>query len=231
MQYVKNVSLKRQIIMVPASKPRKPRRTKVAIEQAVMNAVHSLIEEVGFNKITLTGIAARAQIEPTVFYRRYSNLDELFEIYTHKYDYWLAGISELMPTDLSDEESMKWILLNLIRALHKNRGMQQLLIWELSDDNPVTRRTATLREKINETLINELEKKFHATGVDLSVLAALIISGIYYLILHRNMSTFCNVDFSSKSGRDRLEKSVDQLVSLLFMAVNMQKAATLQSEN
>jgi len=217
--------------MVPASKPRKPRRTKVAIEQAVMNAVHSLIEEVGFNKITLTGIAARAQIEPTVFYRRYSNLDELFEIYTHKYDYWLAGISELMPTDLSDEESMKWILLNLIRALHKNRGMQQLLIWELSDDNPVTRRTATLREKINETLINELEKKFHATGVDLSVLAALIISGIYYLILHRNMSTFCNVDFSSKSGRDRLEKSVDQLVSLLFMAVNMQKAATLQSEN
>lgn len=213
---------------VAAKTPRKPRRTKAVIEQAVMDAVHSLIEEVGFNKVTLTGIAARAQIEPTVFYRRYTNLDQLFEEYTHKYDYWLAGIAELMPPDLSDEDSMKWILLNLVRALHKNRGMQQLLIWELSDDNPVTRRTATLREKINESLIRELEKRFDMTGVDMSVLAALIISGIYYLILHRNMSTFCNVDFSSKSGRDRLEKTIDQLVSILFSTLRSQQALLSQ---
>lgn len=213
---------------IPAKAPRKKRRTKQVIELAVMDAVHSLIEEVGFNKVTLTGIAARAQIEPTVFYRRYSNLDELFDVYSHKYDYWLAGIAELMPPNLSDEESMKWILLNLIRALHKNRGMQQMLIWELSDDNPVTRRTAALREKINETLIHELEKRFENTGVDLSVMAALLISGIYYLILHRNMSTFCNVDFSSKSGRDRLEKTVDQLVSILFATMRLQQASREQ---
>lgn len=216
---------------IPAKAPRKKRRTKQVIELAVMDAVHSLIEEVGFNKVTLTGIAARAQIEPTVFYRRYSNLDELFDVYSHKYDYWLAGIAELMPPDLSDEESMKWILLNLIRALHKNRGMQQMLIWELSDDNPVTRRTATLREKINESLIKELEKRFENTGVDLSVMAALLISGIYYLILHRNMSTFCNVDFSSKSGRERLEKTIDQLVSILFATMRSQQALQPQQES
>jgi AcrR family transcriptional regulator len=208
---------------VPAKTPRKPRRTKAAIEVAVMDAVNALIEEVGFTKVTLTGIAARAKIEPTVFYRRYSNLDELFEVYTHKYDYWLAGVTALMPEDLSDEESMKWILLNLTRALHKNRGMQQMLIWELSDDNPVTRRTSYLREKINEELIRALELKFKDTGVDMSVLAALIISGIYYLILHRNMSTFCNVDFSTKSGRDRLEKTIDQLVSILFATIRIQQ--------
>ncbi len=216
---------------VPVKNPRKKRRTKQVIELAVMDAVHSLIEEVGFNNVTLTGIAARAQIEPTVFYRRYSNLDELFDVYSHKYDYWLAGIAELMPPDLSDEESMKWILLNLTRALHKNRGMQQMLIWELSDDNPVTRRTATLREKINESLIHELEKRFENTGVDLSVMAALLISGIYYLILHRNMSTFCNVDFSSKSGRERLEKTIDQLVSILFATMRSQQAIQPQQES
>jgi AcrR family transcriptional regulator len=216
---------------VPAKAPRKKRRTKQVIELAVMDAVHSLIEEVGFNNVTLTGIAARAQIEPTVFYRRFSNLDELFDVYSHKYDYWLAGIAELMPPDLSDEESMKWILLNLTRALLKNRGMQQMLIWELSDDNPVTRRTATLREKINESLIHELEKRFENTGVDLSVMAALLISGIYYLILHRNMSTFCNVDFSSKSGRERLEKTIDQLVSILFATMRSQHAIQPQQES
>lgn len=215
---------------VPTKKPRKPRRSKAVIEQAVLDAVHSLIEEVGFSKVTLTGIAARAQIEPTVFYRRYSNLDELFEIYTHKYDYWFAGVAELMPPDLSHEDSMKWILLNLARALHKNRGMQQLLIWELSDDNPVTRRTATLREKINESLIKELEKQFNMSGVDLNVLTALIISGIYYLILHRDMSTFCNVDFGTKAGRDRLDNTISQLVDIIFACVRQQQSQHIVSK-
>lgn len=204
-----------------ANKPRSPRRTKNAVDLAVMEAVGSLIEEVGFGKVTLTGIAVRAKIEPTVFYRRYTNLEQLFDEYTHKYDYWLAGITELMPTDLSQEASMKWILKNLIRALHKNKGMQQLLIWELSDDNATTRRTASLREKINEKLIQEMEQLFDSTGIDLNVLAALMISGIYYLILHRDRSTFCNVDFSSKTGRERLENTVDQLVSLIFAYMQM----------
>lgn len=210
---------------VPSKKPRKPRRSKAAIEQAVLDAVHSLIEEVGFSKVTLTGIAARAEIEPTVFYRRYSNLDELFEIYTHKYDFWFAGVAELMPPDLSPEESMKWVLTNLARALHKNKGMQQLLIWELSDINPITRRTATLREKINESLIKELDKQFNMSGVDLNVLSALIISGIYYLILHRDISTFCNVDFNSKAGRARLESTISQLVDIIFACVRQQQHA------
>jgi len=215
---------------LPVKPARQPRRSKAAIEQAVMEAVSSLIDELGFNKVTLTGVAARAQIEPTVFYRRYSNLEELFEIYTHRFDYWLANITELMPENLTDEESMKWILLNLIRALHKNRGMQQMLIWELCDDNPITRRTAMLREKINEQLILEMEKRFKSSGVDLNVMAALIISGIYYLILHRNMSTFCNVDFTTKSGRDRLESTVDQLVTMVFASIRAQQQLNEQQK-
>ncbi len=62
------------------------RRTKVAIERDVMLAVGSLIEELGFSNVTLTGVAERAKIEPAVFYRRYANLEELFEKYTQKYD-------------------------------------------------------------------------------------------------------------------------------------------------
>ena len=58
-------------------KTRKPRRTKATIEREVLNAASSLIEEVGFAKVTLTGIAKRAQIEPPVFYNRYANLEEL----------------------------------------------------------------------------------------------------------------------------------------------------------
>jgi AcrR family transcriptional regulator len=197
-------------------KKRRIRRTKITIERDVLNAVASLIEEVGFANVTLTGVAQRAQIEATVFYRRYANLEELFDQYTHKYDYWMGNLAEMMPSELTDEESFKWLLRNLTTALYKNKGMQQLLIWELSNDNSVTRRTTGLRELVNEPLIRLLENRFKDSGLDMNSIVALMISGIYYLILHRHRSRFCDVDFSTKAGRLRLENAVDQLANVLF---------------
>lgn len=209
---------------------RRSRRTKIAIERDVLQAVGALIEEVGFNNVTLTGVAERARIEPAVFYRRYANLDELFDRYTHKYDYWLGGIAESMPKNLSEEDSFKWIMQNLIQALLKNKGMQQLLIWELSDDNPITRRTARLREMLNEPLVRLLEYKFSGTGLDINVISAMIISGVYYLILHRKRSLFCDVDFNTKKGKERLKIATDQIASLLFAQIQKANELTLIAE-
>lgn len=203
-------------------KKKRNRRSKLTIERDVLEAVSSLIEEMGFANVTLTAVAQRAKIEPTVFYRRYANLEELFDQYTHKYDYWLGNLAEMIPADLSDEEVFKWLMRNLIQALYKNKGMQQLLIWELSDNNPVTRRTANLRELLNQSLIKLLEIRFQNSGIDMNVICALMISGIYYLVLHRDISTFCNVDFSVKKGKERFEESVDKLVTILFAELRYQ---------
>lgn len=203
-------------------KKRRVRRTKTTIERDVLNAVSSLIEEVGFANVTLTGVAQRAQIEATVFYRRYANMEELFDHYTRKYDYWLGNLAETMPSDLSYEDMFKWILKNLTTALYKNKGMQQLLIWELSDDNPVTRRTASLRESMNEPLIRMMEAVFQGSGLDMNVITAMMISGIYYLILHRNRSKFCEIDFSTRKGKARLEETIDQLAAILFAELKRQ---------
>ena len=166
--------------------------------------------------MTLTGVAQRAQIEPTVFYRRYANLEELFERYTHKYDYWLGNLAETMPANQSDEDAFKWVIRNLTISLYKNKGMQELLRWELSTDNSITRRTTSLRELVNIPLIRLLEFRFKDSGIDMNVITALIISGVYYLVLNQNLSKFCDVDFSSKKGKLRLEDGVEQLASILF---------------
>lgn len=207
-------------------KKRRVRRTKSTIERDVLNAVSSFIEEVGFANVTLTGVAQRAQIEATVFYRRYANLEELFDQYTRKYDYWLCNISEMMPEDLNYEDSFKWILKNLINALYKNKGMQELLIWELSDNNPVTRRTAALRESMNEPLLRIMEKVFQGSGLDMNVITAMMISSIYYLIIRRNRSTFCEIDFSTRKGKARLEEAINQLSTILFAELKRQHEKT-----
>jgi len=209
---------------MPEEKEQKKRfrRTKIAIERDVMQAVGSLIEEVGFPNVTLTGVAERAKIEPAVFYRRYANLEELFEKYTQKYDYWLAGLAENIPKNLNELEMYSWIMDHLVQDLLKNKGMQQLLIWELSDDNVSTRRTSKLREVVNQPLLAILEHKFKGSGLDVNVICAMMISGIYYLVLHRKRSLFCSVDFNTKVGKERLRTGVRQMSQLLFAETQKQ---------
>lgn len=209
---------------MPEEKEQKKRfrRTKIAIERDVMQAVGSLIEEVGFPNVTLTGVAERAKIEPAVFYRRYANLEELFEKYTQKYDYWLAGLAENIPKNLNELDMYSWIMDHLVQDLLKNKGMQQLLIWELSDDNVSTRRTSKLREVVNQPLLAILEHKFKGSGLDVNVICAMMISGIYYLVLHRKRSLFCSVDFNTKVGKERLRTGVRQMSQLLFAETQKQ---------
>lgn len=204
-------------------KTRRPRRTKKNVEKDVLDAVTSVIEDFGFGRVTLKEIAQRAKIEASVFYRRYNNLDALFEDYTRKYDYWFGSIALKMPRDLSDEDAFKWIIQNLAKELYGNKIMQRLLIWELSDENPVTRRTAIQRETLNKSLIQLLEKRFEGSGLDINVLTALCISGVYYLIMHQNISKFCDIDFSSRSGKKRLDAALDQLISLFFSELKHQQ--------
>lgn len=192
------------------------RRTKIAVDRDVLNAVNALIEEVGFANVTLTAIAQRAKIESTVFYRRYNSLEDLFDKYTEKYDFWMSNIAESIPHNLPEKEIFKTLLLNLINALYKNKGMQQLLIWELSTDNKTTRKTAKLREIINEPMIKMVESRFKDSPVNINVVSALVISGIYYLILHRKRSTFCGVDYASKAGKHELEETVKNFVDMLY---------------
>jgi len=202
---------------------KRSRRTRIAIERDVFQAVGSLIEEVGYANVTLTGVAERAKIEPAVFYRRYASLDVLFDKYTQQYDYWLGNLTDSLPENLKEEEIFRLIMSNLIKAFSKSKGMQQLIIWELSDDNPVTRRTAGMRELVNEPVIRMLENTFKDTDLDVNAISAIIISGVYYLILHRKRSRFCDVDFSTKHGKERLEQAVEQLITMLFANLEQTK--------
>ena len=198
-------------------KKKRVRRTQIAIDRDVLKAVNSLVEEIGFEKITLTAIAQKAKIESTVFYRRYKSLEDLFDKYTEKYDFWFNSIAENIPKDISDKEIFSELLNNLINSLYKSKGMQQLLIWELSSDNKTTRKTARMREMLNEPLVSMLDARFSGSGINIRVVSAIVISGIYYLILHRKRSSFCAVDFATKIGKNQLESTVLQIIELMYM--------------
>lgn len=192
------------------------RRTKEDLGNHMTIAATTLIEQKGFEGVTLTAIAQKAKIEPRVFYNRYNDLYDFFSEYVKKYDYWFSEIFENYPGNLYTKEGYKSTITELFHSLSDNKGMQQLLRWELSSNNHITQRTAKLREFHTIPLASKFNELFKDTQLDIEAASALLIGGIYYLILHKDLAAFSNIDINSEEGKDRIVKTINYIVNIFF---------------
>lgn len=195
---------------------RRKKRTKSEVEQEICKVALSLIEQKGFSNITLTEIVKSANIEPSVFYNRYNTLDEYLDLLVRNYDYWFSNIFQDYKGNLYSENGYEYIFNELLISFSENKIMQKLLSWELSDNNETTNRTAKLREFHTIPLAENFHDLFKETQVDIRAISSLIVGGIYYLVLHRDLSTFSGIDMNSQDGKERIANSINYLSKKLF---------------
>ncbi|MDR1525063.1 MAG: TetR/AcrR family transcriptional regulator [Tannerella sp.] len=195
---------------------RRKRRTKRDIEESLNKALIQLVKESGFQNLTVMDIVRKANIEPVVFYNRYNDLNEFIDEFVKKYDYWFSDIVKECGDIRDDRKLYVAIMENLFRSLKENRLMQQLLKWELSSDNDITRRTVGLREFHTIPPVNKYKEMFAGSPVAIDAVSALIIGGIYYLVLHAGMSTFADIDINTEDGSKKISDAIAYLGDVFF---------------
>lgn len=198
-------------------KKRRPRRSRQQIQKVVLDAVSSLVKEKGFSNITITAIAQKSEVDINAILRCFGSLQGLLDVYSHLFDYWFRSTIE-NPDRLADDPVgyYKESVVSLADSLYNHREMQQLLVWEVCEDNPITRKIAANREVSTHSVINSLTEMFKDSGINFDVMSALLIAGIYYIVLRRKRSTFFGVDFSSRKGKARLLETIKQSVDICF---------------
>ncbi|GHT35795.1 transcriptional regulator [Bacteroidia bacterium] len=194
------------------------RRGKKEIEKLIWDAFERLVIKDDFNGVTLIKLAREAGVEPPVIYSRFENEEDLFNQYVKKNDFWLNDKVQIDPA-LSQKENLKKILIDLINNLYENEIMQRILLWALNDTHKITRRLTYAREYENTWLIKYLNEGLGRSGIHFDTVHSILISGIYYLILHRNISTFSTVDFSTEEGKSLLLKTIPEMIDKIYANV------------
>lgn len=197
---------------------RRKRRSSKDIEESILNAATILIKEGGFNNLTATGIMQKAGIEPVQFYKRYKDLDAFISEYVKIFDYWFSDI--IKESSLNNNINIQYenVLCNLFYSLWDNKIMQELLRWEIAIKNESSVRTAKLRELHTLPLCKKFADAFAETEIDIVAISALIVGGIYYMILHCELSEFNGINFSNEQDRERIIKAIKYLSDILFQA-------------
>ncbi len=204
--------------MEPANevKTRRPRRSKADIEEAINKAAVAQIKKKGFSLALVTDIVKRAKIEPIVFYNRYKNLDEFYDEFVKNYDYWLSDLVRDSMEEIGSEEGYSNILEKLLTNLMQEEIMTELLRWEIAEGNHITERTSRLRELHAIELINSYSELYHRENFDIPAITAILVAGIYYLVLHKDRSTFAGIDINTIPGKRRMLKAIRNISSLMF---------------
>lgn len=197
-------------------KARRPRRSKADIEDAIHKAAVSQIKKKGFPLALVTDIVKRAKIEPVVFYNRYKNLDEFYDTFVKDYDYWLSDLVRDSIENIDSEEAYSNVIEKILNNLLSDEIMTELLRWEVADGNNITERTARLRTMHAVDIFRNYEEKHAGIGIDVTAVSALLVAGIYYMLLHKDRSSMIGIDINEPAGKRRIVNAIREISRLIF---------------
>ncbi|MDB5024939.1 MAG: transcriptional regulator BetI [Mucilaginibacter sp.] len=206
-------------------------------ERRLIDAVGTIISRQGYQGLGVNAIAKEAEVSKSLIYTYFKSVDNLIETYILEKDFWMASKNQM--TELLRKANKKSSLAEiLVVALQKQfdyffreEEMQQLIIWEISEKSDLMNSVGNAREGLGEDFFELTDRYFDGSDVNLHAIAALLVSGIYYLILHarKNKSKQCGIDIHTEEGRKDILKAIRQIIQWSFTAGKIkQKQNALQ---
>ena len=202
---------------IQPKRTRRKRRNKYRMRMDLLEAVSHVLKDKGFLNLNINSVCEDADVDRNAIYRHFGDFDNLLTQFIETKDFWLDSLQSIVNMEINDYKMfLKQLLITQYEQINKNPELQQLLVWEVSELSLRTKTVAERRETISESLIKKYEKHFEKSGLDINIIIALLVSGIYYSILHKRHSTFCLVNFNKE--KERMMAGIDQMVEILFEA-------------
>jgi AcrR family transcriptional regulator len=196
-------------------------RNRDATRARIIAAVGHVLEHGGFRSVGINEIARAAGVDKVLIYRYFGSLSALLEAFAGESSVWphidelLADCTEALAS--SDPVRIATaVLLAHVRALRRRPLVQELMRWELLENNELTGVLARTREEQGLKLLGLLlrDTPLGKSSGDLQAAAALLLSGLTYLLLRSHTaSVYLGVPLDSDAGWGRLEAAVERMVA------------------
>ena len=187
------------------------------INEALSAAITEIICEQGFGKPMINHVSERANVIKRVIYENYDSFDAVLKQYFAQNDFWTSLIlGKLADKHPNYKDFFTHVLKEFYEAIDGNPAFQCIVRWEIACPDDFVRKRAKERENSCSEELQKNVKFFQQIGIDVEAFYALLIAGIYYLILRKDVSTFCNINVATRAGKERIFNAIDKLADLMF---------------
>lgn len=207
---------------------REPKRDKLKSMQKLLHSVGAILQKDGYKALKANNIAAHAKLDKKLIYNYFGSLGGLIDAYLKQNDFWKRTelLTEAEPlTDLRADNVVE-LLKGQFTFLEHSVEMQNIILWELCEKNPALQAILEEREQFGEQLFKLSDPYFKNTSVNFRAINALLVSAVYYIILHAryNDNTICGIHTRSRKGKEQLLESIRQIIDWCYQeAANQQR--------
>ncbi|MBN1332794.1 MAG: TetR/AcrR family transcriptional regulator [Synergistales bacterium] len=198
-------------------------RNKEDTKKNLLASLDRILKERGFEGLGINAVAREAGVSKMLIYRYFGNMEGLLEAYAGSKGFWPAQKTE-MENILSENRDRgipdlaSAYMKHFLRELRKRPATQEVMRWELSHQNEITRSLATIREEQGMEMMDFLEDQLKLKDqLDIKALTALISAGISYLILRaKTADVFLGIPINDDTGWERMETIIEVIFRKLL---------------
>ncbi|WP_447641979.1 MULTISPECIES: TetR/AcrR family transcriptional regulator [Chitinophagaceae] len=203
-------------------------RDKERSNQKLIRAVGKILGREGHKELKINKISTVSGVSKKVIYDNFGTVDGLLKAYFDQVDFWKIKEKDMkVPGMDAIPEITKDFMFNLIRSnfeyFDKSKEMQKLVLWGISEKNKMVNALMDEREALGAKVFAKSDEQFEGSIVDYRAIVAILLSSIYYTVLHSkaNSSPMNGIDVSTKEGKERILKSVNQLLEWTYEKKSM----------
>lgn len=186
-------------------------------EDRILDAVDIILRQQGFHSLGINAVAKEAGVSKVLIYRYFGDFKGLIRSYALQYDYWNTHSKEII---LEKQNLLKYsrdLLVGQYEYLMDNKGVIEILKWQLSENNELTNAIDKKRESEGMEILNKIKLLLKDSDLDFEVFSTIITSGLYYLSMRSTTTDVYNsINLKSEEGRERIKKGIEQLVTLVM---------------
>ncbi len=194
-------------------------KSREQTESKILEAVASIVESDGFEKLGINTIALKANVSKMLIYRYFGGLEELVARFIMQKDYW-ANTDTLILNPHSVGDSIKSMFRNQIEQLRNDVTLRRLCRWELSCHNASIDRLRDKREENGCNLIKVVSRLTGCPNSEVASLASIISASISYLTLIEDQCpTYNGIALQTDKGWEQIAQGVDMIVDLWIKSI------------
>ncbi|MBF1400761.1 TetR/AcrR family transcriptional regulator [Prevotella histicola] len=188
-------------------------------ECKILEAVASIVESEGFEKLGINTIASKANVSKMLIYRYFGGLDELIAQFIMQKDYW-ANTDTVIINPKSVGDSIKSMFRKQIEQLRSDVTLRRLCRWELSCNNTSIEQLRAKREENGCSLIKMVSTLTSCPNTEIAALASILSASISYLALIEDQClTYNGISLQTDKGWDQIMQGVEMIIDLWIKSI------------
>ena len=194
-------------------------KSREQTESKILEAVASIVESDGFEKLGINTIALKANVSKMLIYRYFGGLEELVARFIMQKDYW-ANTATLILNPHSVGDSIKSMFRNQIEQLRNDVTLRRLCRWEMSCHNASIDWLRDKREENGCNLIKVVSRLTGCFNSEVASLASILSASISYLTLIEDQCpTYNGIALQTDKGWEQIAQGVDMIVDLWIKSI------------